>query len=454
MPRVDRPIRQVVPTSSTRRASTAGPMSNSETPRPSRQRKRSRQHRGVVLIKPEGRHGWRGRWRDPDANKLVKETLPDRDARNEDTRAAWAVRKAGEIAKRKHDLDGGAPRATGTPLGDAIEGFYKAHPRLRAKTLRGYRAATAKLLHWASRNGVRTTDDLNRAKLMGLREQLINEPKRTAAKGGKRGARVAVDVPRSPFSVNRELAALRTVLGYLSDKDLLSRIREGDLRRACKKLPVAIERIEFLQTAELTALLAAASKHDAAKFTETRTEHKSRKGIGSTPRFKTVAPIVVLLLLSGMRLGEALALEWNQIDLTAGEIRLTGATKTKRARAIDLSVSPALRDLLGKIRGAGKGRVLDFSVNEAKRATERLRALGAPPNFGWQVLRATCGTYLTNAPGIFGGASAYRSARQLGHSVAVAERHYLGLVRGIPATAKTLEAAMGIEAALTSIVVR
>ncbi len=38
--------------------------------------------------------------------------------------------------------------------------------------------------------------------------------------------------------------------------------------------------------------------------------------------------------------------------------------------------------------------------------------------FGWQVLRRTCGTFLTNAPGIFGEASAYRSARQLGHSVA------------------------------------
>jgi hypothetical protein len=66
------------------------------------------------------------------------------------------------------------------------------------------------------------------------------------------------------------------------------------------------------------------------------------------------------------------------------------------------------------------------------------------PEFTWQKLRRTCGCFLTCAPGIFGGASAFMSAKQLGHSVAVAERHYVGVVRGIPPEARTLEAAMGI----------
>jgi hypothetical protein len=59
------------------------------------------------------------------------------------------------------------------------------------------------------------------------------------------------------------------------------------------------------------------------------------------------------------------------------------------------------------------------------------------------LLRSTCGTYLANS-NIFGGASAYREAKQLGHSVAIAEKHYLGVVHVDPA-AKTLEAAMGVE---------
>jgi hypothetical protein len=37
-------------------------------------------------------------------------------------------------------------------------------------------------------------------------------------------------------------------------------------------------------------------------------------------------------------------------------------------------------------------------------------------------------------------------SRQLGHSVIVAEKHYAGLIRGIPIEARTLEAAMQIEA--------
>jgi hypothetical protein len=62
---------------------------------------------------------------------------------------------------------------------------------------------------------------------------------------------------------------------------------------------------------------------------------------------------------------------------------------------------------------------------------------GAPP-FDWQTLRSTCATYLTNAPAIFGAATVFMSARQLGHWVAVAERHYLGVHRGIAAEAKSL----------------
>ncbi len=424
--------------------------------------KHARRHPGVVLIKPEPerRIGWRARYRDPDSCSMVKETVPAI-LRTREAREDWAARKSRALAKRRLELSEGAPRATGTALQKAIDSYYEANPRLRDKTLRGYRAATDKLARWATRSGVQTTDDLTRANLMKLREQLINEPKRSAAKGGKRGARVISDGgQRSAFSVNRELAALRTVLGYLNDRDLLSKIREGDLRRAFKKLPTAIERIDFLQTAELKALLSAAQKHDAATFKATRAEHAGNGRHGATPKFDPIAPMVAIILLSGMRLNEALTLDWSQVDLDAldnngqpvGEIRLTGATKTKRARTIDLAVSPALRAILKALPGRHEGKVLKVTADAAKATVERLRTdFGAPPIFTWQALRATCGTYLTNAPGIFGAASAYRSARQLGHSVAIAERHYLGLVRGIPATARTLDAAMGLEAELAGI---
>ena len=89
----------------------------------------------------------------------------------------------------------------------------------------------------------------------------------------------------------------------------------------------------------------------------------------------------------------------------------------------------------------------------AQAAVKRPRSeYGAPKRFSPQVLRSTCGSYLTNAPGIFGAASAYRSAKQLGLSVQVAERHYVGVIRGIPRDARTLEAAMQIEADIERVI--
>ena len=70
------------------------------------------------------------------------------------------------------------------------------------------------------------------------------------------------------------------------------------------------------------------------------------------------------------------------------------------------------------------------------------------------MLRRSCGSYLTCAPAIYGAASAFMSARRLGHGVAVAEKNYLGSVKDISPEAKTLEQAMGIEAQVEEILQR
>jgi integrase len=164
-----------------------------------------------------------------------------------------------------------------------------------------------------------------------------------------------------------------------------------------------------------------------------------------------------------------LALDWKQVDLEAldhhghraGEVHVID-TKTKTDRTIDLSVSPALRRLLAaqKRASGGRGSVFGLSVGKLHAAIWRLRrprdakvdpGFGAP-KFSWHALRRTCSTYLCNAPGIFGGAGAYRSAKQLGHSVVIAEKHYSGLLRGIPLEAKSLEAAMQIEDVVEQII--
>ncbi|HET9931132.1 MAG TPA: hypothetical protein VFQ35_10615, partial [Polyangiaceae bacterium] len=337
--------------------------------------------------------------------------------------------------------------------------------QLRPRTLAAYRATADKLVAWAERVKLRSADDLNRARLMSFREALIAEAKRISKKGAKRGVFVETGERRSPERVNSELRKVRTVLGYLRRLELLPRVTNDDLQDALKRLPVASERIQYLRPHECQKLLEAALRHDAATYTETREEHagKGRQRIGTTPRYDPIAPFVAFVLLTGCRFGEALALDWTQVELDAldhegrkvGEVHLKGAaTKTHKARTIGLEVSPALHKLLSAVHLAsgGKGSVFALSRATAEAAAKRLRAeYGAPASFTWQALRRTCGTYLTNAPGIFGAASAYRSAKQLGHSVQVAERHYVDVARGIPRDARTLEAAMQIDDAMAKL---
>jgi integrase len=432
-------------------------------------KKRGKKHPGVVLLPPNEakRQGWRARYKDPDTRRTKEESLP-KDATTLEARTAWAVRKSKDLVKRGIELEAGSPRATGTELAAALKRYFDAHVTLRERTLEIYRNAADKLEAWAETNGARSADDMTRAKLLAFREALIREPKRVAAKGkGKgRGVRVPTGKPRSPAAVNQELRAVRTVLGYVRDLDLFPKLTHDDLRRALKRLPVVQSRIEFLRPAQCKQLLEAALRHDAETYAETREEHAGKRATGTTPRYEAIAPLVLFVLTTGMRIGEAVEVTWKQVDLDAldydgrkvGEIVLGGeAVKTNKGRTVDLAVSPALRSMLAamKLASGGKGRVFALTRNEAEAAGDRLKSTyGAPEAFTWQTLRRTCGTYLTNAPGIFGAASAYRSARQLGHSVQVAEKAYLGVLRGIPPTARDVETAMQIGDVAESVVAR
>lgn len=424
-------------------------------------------HPGVVLVKPKKStdHAlWRARYTDPDTGRVVWKSLDPLALRNADQRTQWALRKAQELAKRRVQLESGAPRAMGISLTDGLQRYFDAHVHLRPRTLIGYRAAADKLIAWSHRERVLTLDGVTRAHLITFRDALVKEPKHSPVQFGKRGAFKPGTERRSAHTVNRDLRATRTMLGYLCDRDLLPRCTHDDLRRALKRLTAEREQIEYLRPHELQRLLEAALRHDTETFAATREEHAGLRPHGSTPRYQPIAPFVAAVLITGARLAEVIELDWSQVDLDArgpdgsrvGEIRLRGAdTKTKHARTIALEVSPGLHALLVTIKVAhgSTGSVFGVTRGEAVAAAKRLqRTYGAPAGFSWQALRRTCGTFLTNAPGIFGAASAYRSAKQLGHSVTVAEKHYVDIARGIPRTACTLEAAMQVERELGNVI--
>jgi len=120
--------------------------------------------------------------------------------------------------------------------------------------------------------------------------------------------------------------------------------------------------------------------------------------------------------------------------------------KTGRARTITLEETPNAVRLLQAMRlRVGGDRVFPaWTKDMTKAAAKRLISEYKAPRFSWQGLRRTAAAVLTNAPGIYGAASAFRSAKRTGHSVVIAEKHYVDLLK-LPAHARTFEAAVGIE---------
>lgn len=415
--------------------------------------RRKSPHPGVVLKAPKPpRKAWRARHIDADTGREMLTRLDPLGAgRNEQTRKRWAIEKARAIAKRRDELSSGAPRATGTALEAAIGRYYEDHPRLRDRTKSTYQKGTDKLVTWCGAHGVASADELTLAHLVSFRASLSGAPRMRAISGSTRGAKEKTSAPRSPSAVNVEIRSVKAVLRYLRSAGLLPRLSRDDIADGLKLLSASKEASDFLRAAEIKQLLAAARKHDAETYTATRFEHAGHAPPGSTPRYDSILPLIIVALLSGMRFGEVVALDWSEVDLDEGEVRLSSRTKTKTARTIDMSVSPALKALLETLhKEDAKGSVWSLTVEQIRAAAKRLSRYGAPEGWSFQALRRTCGTYLTNAPGIFGGASAYRSARQLGHSVTVAEKHYLGVVK-VPKTATTLEAAMQIGEELSAV---
>jgi integrase len=389
---------------------------------------------------------------DPDSGKWRWETLAPADARTVETRDAWAIRKREELDARKRELDAGAPKATEKTLSEALALYFESHPKLKPRTVKVYRDAADKLIDLLKKRSIEKAADLTRGALTLARAALVAEPRKSVAAGGKRGERKEASELRSAASINRELRAWKTALGWLIDADQLAKLTRDDLRRALKReTVVAAAQIDYRKPAELKRLISAALEHDAAVFKATRTEHKQGKR-GATPRFPAIAPLLVTALLSGCRASELRALHWEDAKEDGLHVHRT-ASSTKKARVVDLSITPLLAELLETMRpDPPRGTVFKLTADELKAAERRLVSeYKGPKRANLQALRRTCQTFLT-CSSVYGAAGPYLAARRGGHSLEVAQAHYLGVITGLDPEAKTLERVMRIETEVKSVI--
>lgn len=139
------------------------------------------------------------------------------------------------------------------------------------------------------------------------------------------------------------------------------------------------------------------------------------------------------LLLTGTRMGEAIRLRWEDLEL-GRQTAFIPQTKTGVPRILDLSLAPTLVEML-RWHWQPSGRV--WPVSEWTPASWLRRWNGV--RWSPQMLRRTCASWLVNGPWW----PIYRVAQQLGHDVETAQRHYWRLV-DVPRDAPSLCAAMGV----------
>ncbi len=426
-----------------------------------RQRVRS-PHRGVVIKfrTVRGYELWLARWKDPLTQRSKEVSLTGLGRTTAESRREWAINKSEELSAQRAALASGRVIVTRTTVPNAVKLMVKAREQeLKPGTLRIYEEATRPFTHWAKSAGLDCIEDLAAQNLTAFRDWFVPGKKKVNAKGEGIGRkkRVAGEGRRSPAQVNKIVRTLRTILNFWRKRGLTPKLTSDSIRDHLEFVKAPRPLPQFLRSNDIVKLLDAAKRHDEATFSYVR---RGEARADSNHHYPPIFPFVAAALLTGMRFSELANLKWSDVDLEAGEIRLEHtATKTGQGRSVGLRETPALAALLirlsvqrdgteyvfGTKETAGNNKVVQHSMTReiADAARKRLVRDFDAPAFSWQDLRRTCGTFLTCAPAVYGAASAFLSAKRLGHSVTVSERYYAGALTNIGADCDTLEKAMG-----------
>jgi integrase len=138
----------------------------------------------------------------------------------------------------------------------------------------------------------------------------------------------------APSYINATITRLGTILDVADERELIARnpVRVNPRNR---KLKVRRVRRAYLDRPEqIEALLLAASELDAEATNRADRDTCLRR------------PMLATLIFGGLRISEALALRWRDIDLAGGRLRIAGSKTDAGVRWVPLM--PALRDELAE----------------------------------------------------------------------------------------------------------
>lgn len=265
-------------------------------------------------------------------------------------------------------------------------------------------------------------------------------------RGLKRGAdlkkqhlsafRASLGADLKPSYRNRIMGAVRAFLGWAADHEYVA-ITRGNLKTFLKDFKTETGLPRVLSTAEIGRLIKALPEHDNATLQYQRSGRYGGSVTTAANRREPLAPLVLLLLLTGCRIGEALSLKVADCDVEQGRLRVWGS-KTGKMREVVADKSPALHALLKTLKlKAGKSKYLlgDWQDKEGNpiprelhhRQWKRLATLAGLEGTPIKALRATAVAYFASA----GAESEYLLEARFGHSGDVSRRYYRQPLQGI-----------------------
>ncbi|MBK9974284.1 MAG: tyrosine-type recombinase/integrase [Planctomycetes bacterium] len=292
---------------------------------------------------------------------------------------------------------------------------------------------------WLSGPGklCRLGKDMSRLMLVSISD-FLKVLKKQHAVSGKRGAYEPSDDPATPATKNSRRATIIALLNWARRREYLS-VSSDDIRDRIPKFKQERKVPSALSTEALSCLIRAAVTCDRLRcFSGRHDKQAYHRGLASDAapmRYKPVTPLMLLLTMTGMRLGEALHVRWENVDFERRIIKVCAdpasgwMVKTRNERLVPLGDCPALEKLLlGLKLGCGANRYViagddpDRPREFNRPAWERVVEIAGLSNASPKVLRSTFATALGSARG---GPTPYELAGRMGHSVEVAAKHYV-----------------------------